>query len=159
MSNFKNWMEDEASLGSASPEMAPPMVNKGINATASDEVKRTNLQPQVDSQEIETKSKKEQDRILAIDSDIEHMDMALPDGDDAETPKINKFKQMWDELKEKWDMIKMSDEIPDDGSEDTGLGSEEGDEEYKQMMQRFPNMVPVSGQNQQQHGPGTFGNT
>ena len=66
MANFKQWMEDEASLGAASPEMAPPMVNKNADTTASDEVKRTNLQPQVDSQEIETKSKKEQDRYLKV---------------------------------------------------------------------------------------------
>jgi len=157
MANFKQWMEDEASLGAASPEMAPPMVNENTGTTASDEVKRTNLQPQVDSQEIETKSKKEQDRILAIDSDIEHMDMGLPDGDDADTPKINKFKQMWDDLKQNWDQIKMADEIPDDG-EDEGLGNDGGDEEYLKMMQQHPNMVPQTGQNQQQQGPGTFGN-
>lgn len=156
MANFKQWMEDEASLGAASPEMAPPMVNKNANTTASDEVKRTNLQPQVDSQEIETKSKKEQDRILAIDSDIEHMDMGLPDGDDADTPKINKFKQMWDQLKTQWDQIKMADEIPDDGEEE-GLGNDGGDEEYLKMMQQHPNMVPQTGQTQQQQGPGTFG--
>jgi hypothetical protein len=157
MANFKRWIEDEASLGGMSPEMAPPAVNNGSNTPASDEVKRTNLQPQVDSQEIETKSKKEQDRILAIDSDIEHMSMSLPDGEDADTPKVNKFKQMWDQLKAQWDQVKMMDEIPDDGSEDSGLGSEEGDEDYMKQMQRFPNMVPQTGQNQQQNGPGIFG--
>lgn len=151
--NFKIWVENEASMGSGTPEMMPPMANKGGDTPASDEVKRTSLQPQVDSQEIDTKSKREQDRILAIDSDIEHMDMNLPGGDDADTPKINKFKAMWDELKSQWDTIKMSDEV--EGQDEGGLGDEE-DEEYSDMMRQHPNMAHAPG-TQGPHGPGIFG--
>ena len=152
--NFKCYMEEEGSLGAQMPEMSPPMVNKGSGTPASDEVKRTNLQPQVDAQEIDTKSRKEQDRILAIDSDIEHMDISLPDGDDADTPKVNKFKQMWDKLKDEWDHVKMSDDNDIETPEE-GLGDGD-DEKFRDMMQQHPNMVPVSG-DQQHGGPGMFG--
>jgi len=101
--NFKNWVEQEASLGGRFPEIGPLPVNRGSDTPASDGVKRTGLQPQVDAQELNTKSHKEQDNVLAIDSGMEHMDTALPDGDDTDTPKINRFKKLWDELKEKWE--------------------------------------------------------
>ena len=152
--NFRHWIENEAGFGGNMPEMMPPMVNKGSDTPASDEVKRTNLQPQVDAQEIDTKSKKEQDRILAIDSDIEHMDASLPDGDDSDTPKINKFKQMWDELKEKWERVKMGDD-DENFSQDDGLGDSD-DEPYRNTMSQHPNMAPVGGE-QGPHGPGIFG--
>lgn len=152
--NFKIWMENEASMGAAMPEMQPPIVNRGSDTPASDEVKRTGLQPQVDAQDIKTKAKKEQDAMLAIDSDIEHMDNNLPE-EDKETPKVNKFKKLWDELKQKWDQVKMSDEEPEDDQSGQGLGNFQ-DKKYTGMMQDHPNMMPV-GQDQGPHGPGIFG--
>ena len=150
--NFKTWVENEGSMGSGTPEMGPPPLNNGDGATASDEVKRSNLQPQVDAQEIDTKSKREQDAILAIDSGIEHMDMSLPAGDDSKTPKINKFKAMWDELRTQWDTIKMSDEGSDDID---GLGHSDNPE-FKDQMRQHPNMSLSPG-TQGPHGPGIFG--
>ena len=140
--SFKNWVEDMegGSMGSQMPEMMPPV--RGSNTPASDQVRQTGLQPQVDAQEIETKSKREQDAMLAIDSEIEHLDNNLPDGDDSETPKLNQFKQMWDQLKSAWDEIKMSDNDP--GHQDDALGDAE-DRDYTDMMQQHPNMVPADG--------------
>lgn len=153
--NFKIWVEVEgASMGSMTPEMLPP-INRGGEAPASNQVIQTGLQPQVDAQEIETKSKKEQDAILAIDSDIEHMSNNLPDGDDTDTPKLNKFKQMWDELKTAWDQIKMAD-TDLSGPQDDALGNAE-DRDYTDMMKQHPNMVPADGDGQGPHGPGIFG--
>ena len=153
--NFKIWVEEEgASMGSMTPEMMPP-INRGSDAPASDQVKQTGLQPQVDAQEIDTKSKREQDAILAIDSDIEHMSNNMPDGDDTDTPKLNKFKQMWDQLKSAWDEIKMADNDPA-GPQDDALGDAE-DRDYTDMMKQHPNMVPSGGEGQGPHGPGIFG--
>lgn len=143
-------MENEASLGGKIPELGNmPMINKGSETPASDAVKQSGLQPQVDAQEIRTKSHEEQDETLAIDSEIEHMDANLPKGN---KPKLNQFKQMWDQLKAAWEEIKMGDQsTPPEG----GLGTDMGDPKYLQMMQQYPNMVPA--QSQGPHGPGTFG--
>lgn len=152
--NFKSWMENEASLGSGTPEMgAMSVTNRGSETNASDAVKQSGLQPQVDSQEIETKSGIEQDAILAIDSEIEHMDMQIPAGDDADSPKINQFKQMWEELKAAWNNIKMANDTP---PPESGFGTDMGDPKYLQMMQQNPNMVPGNDRGQI-GGPGTFG--
>ncbi len=147
--NFKNWFESEASLGSMSPEMSPPMVNRGSDTPASDEVKRTGLQPQVDAQDIDTKTKN-QDRMSAIDSGMEHLEKTLPDDDD---PKVNQFKKLWDQLKKKWEAIKMNDEPP--SPEDQGLGDVD-DPNYVNMMQQHPNMA-ITADDQGPHGPGIFG--
>ena len=145
--NFKIWIENEASLGSGTPEMGG---NRGSSTPASDAVMQTGLQPQVDSQEIDTQSNRENDAILAVDSEIEHMDMNIPDGDDADTPKMNQFKKIWDELKAAWDHIKMGDQQP---PPEGGLGTDMGDPKYLQMMQQNPNMVPGSDRGQM-GGPG-----
>lgn len=147
--NFKHWIEQEASLNNGIPEIGAPAVNNGSETPASDEVKRTNLQPQVDAQEPKSA---ESDQVLAIDSEIEHMDSGLPDGDDADTPKTNQFKTLWKQFRDEWERIKMSD---DQASEKSGLGTAH-DDEYTNMMQQHPNMVPV-GTDQGPNGPGTFG--
>ena len=152
--SFKNYLENEGSLGAAMPEMSPPMVNKGTGTTASDEVKRTNMQPQVDAQELTAKIDKDHDGVLAIDSEIEHMDNSLPKGDN-DTHKINQFRTMWDQLKTQWDSIKTSDNQP--ATNGDGLGITQGSDTYRNMMQQNPNMVPMP-DTQQLQGPGTFGN-
>lgn len=132
---------EEASLNAQFPELT----GAANNTPASDEVKRTNLQPQVDSQEITTKGKREADKILAIDGKIEQMGSELPDGDDN-SEKVNRFHKLWDKMKAKWDAIKMSDELPNgdqkESDQDEGLGSTVGDEKYRATMQKNPNMVP-----------------
>ena len=146
---FKNWIEQEASLNGRFPEIGPLPANKGSETPASDEVKRTTLQPQVDAQEPKSA---ESDQVLAIDSEIEHMDSGLPDGDDADTPKTNQFKTLWKKFRDEWEQIKMSDDV---ASERDGLGTAQ-DYEYTNMMRQHPNMVPV-GTDQGPHGPGIFG--
>lgn len=141
MGRFQTWrVIRENSVNAGFPEI----MQKGGDTPASDEVKRTNLQPQVDAQELQTKGKKEQDRILAIDGELERIDANLP-SDDEDSDKVNEFKKLWDKMKKKWDAIKMSDdktqvEEPEDKG---GLGSNMGDPNYLQTMQQHPNMVPV----------------
>jgi hypothetical protein len=149
-------MEAEASMGSNMPDLLGSMPpNRGTDTPASDEVKRTGLQPQVDAQEIHTKQKDEQDKILAIDASIERLDKEIPNGKDEKTPKVNKFRELWDKLKEKWDQLKMdasdSDQEPDG---DGGLGDAQ-DPGYTDTMRQYPNMVPA--QQNLPAGPGTFG--
>lgn len=148
---FRLWLENEAGLNSGFPE-ARPNFDPSDPTVASAEVKRTGLQPQVDSQEIQTKQKSEQDKILAIDSEIEHLDSNLPDGDDADTPKINEFRRIWKKLKEKWDAIKMSENPTGEGEE--GLGNKK-DDRYTDLMRRYPNMIPTHDQGP--NGPGVMG--
>lgn len=152
---FKIWMEDEASLGSNMPDMLASMPNRGDAASASAEVKNTGMQPQVDAQEVNTKEKDEKDKILAIDASMQRLDKEIPGSNDEETPKVNKFRDLWQQFKEKWEDLKMS-ENPDDQSEDSnGLGDNQGNPNYRKMMQQYPNMVP--GAANLPGGPGTFG--
>ena len=153
--NFKIWIKNEASLGATAniPDIQPPThspVNQGGDAVASDEVKRTGLQPQVDAKTANGDDN--QDDLLAIDAKIEDMETELPETD---SPKLNQFRSLWDEFKAKWDEIKMTDE-PKDPSEQ-GFGDME-DPEYDQTMRDHPNMVPVSS-DQGPHGTGIFGTT
>jgi hypothetical protein len=138
-------MEAEAGMGSNLPDMLASMPNRGTDTPASDEVRRTGLQPQVDAEEIHTKEKDEQDKILAIDGSIKRFDSEMPDGSDSDTPKVNKFKEIWNNLKEKWDEIKM-----DDGSEEDniggGLSGNVGDQKYLKTMHQYPNMMPPNDQ-------------
>jgi hypothetical protein len=146
--SFKTWIEEqEMSLGGMSPEL---MMNRGSETPASDEVKRTNMQPQVDAEE--PKSAKDADRISAIDAGLEHLDSILPNKSEAGT-KTRQFRKIWSDLKKKWDHIKMKNDIP--SQEDTGLGNTIGNTRYIQSMQQHPNMVPSNAH--QISGPGIFG--
>lgn len=135
---FKIWLENEAGLNAGFPEIQSSP-NRGNPASASDEVIRTGLQPQVDAQNIKSKGRSEQDKILAIDSEIEHLDSNLPDSDEANTPKLNKFKELWKKLRDKWEEIKNEEDPSDEGEE--GLADMQ-DAEYADKMQKHPNMVP-----------------
>lgn len=137
---FVIWMEEEASLGSNIPNMLASLPsNRSSSTPASDEVKRTGLQPQVDSQEIHTKEKSEQDKLLAVDASIERFDKEIPHGSDSESPKLNKFKEIWNNLKEKWNEIKMSDD--EENNSGSGLG-DVSDDKYTNVMRQHPNMMP-----------------
>lgn len=152
--NFKFWIESETGLTTGNLETFPNPVNRSGDTPASDEVKRTGLQPQVDAQSTKTKANKEQDAMLAIDSEIEHMTNNLP-ADDEGTPKVNKFKELWDQLRQTWEKVKMSEEKPEDDKGE-GLGNAK-DDKFTQMMQQFPNMKPMSPESQGLGGPGVFG--
>lgn len=144
---FKIWFETDA------PGI--PMINKGSDTPASDEVKRTGLQPQVDAQEIETKQKKSQDKVLAIDGQMKRFEVDIPQGDEGDE-KVNKFKKLWEKFKKKWDEIKMKDDqIEDEGGLDNGLADTSGDSNFVNSMQQHPNMVPPN-DNQMPAGPGNY---
>lgn len=139
--DFLRWLQVEnnnlADFGQGSP------------TPASDQVKRTGLQPQVDAQDIKTKSKAEQDKISAVDSQLERVNEILSSVNDEDHPKLAQFKNMWEKLLSSWDGVKFGDEQGEDG----GLGSHEPNERLLNMMkqnQPLPhNNVPA--------GPGTFG--
>ena len=150
---FRSWMETEGSLGSMNlPTLPDP--NRGSDTPASDEVKRTGLQPQVDSDDIETKPKDEQDKVQAIDGALQRCDKEIPQGK-SDSKKVNKFNKLWKKLKTKWEDLKMQTP-PDNNPDQPGLGTETGDQKQIKTMQQFPNMIPV-GPDKFPSGPGTFG--
>jgi len=134
MTKFKLWLEE---FDSSTP--------------ASDEVKRTGLQPQVD-RDIHAKSGEGADLIGAIDGNIDRINVILPEKDAAPT-KVNKFMDLWQSFKDQWETIKQSDS--ENGEEDAGLADTEGNKKYLDMMKQNPNMVPQSPN--VPAGPGTFG--
>lgn len=132
----------ENSLNAGFPEMFPP--NRGTSTPASDAVRRTGLQPQVDSHEIRTTAKNEQDKIQAIDSILQRIDQEIPDSD---SEKVTKFKKMWNNMKEKWEKLKLNQDLLGKEIETTGLGSNKGDERLISYMQNNPNAL-LTGPNQ-----------
>ncbi len=137
--NFRTWIEMEAGLNSGFPELA---VNRGTNTPASDAVRRTGLQPQVDSEEIHTDQKDEQDKIQAIDGAIQRADSEMPQGKQEGNAKLTKFKDMWEKLKATWEDLKIEKDSNPGEVESNGLGSTKGDEQMIQMMQQNPNAGP-----------------
>lgn len=146
---FRQWCESEfeSGLGTGTPEMS--QVNRGSDTPGSDEVKRRGLQPQVDTEDVDEKADN-QDQLGAIDSGIEHLSAAIPR--DTNNPKVNKFKELLDMLRNQWDKVKMQ---KSDAEPEQGLGQAE-DPKYTDTMRQFPNMVPVQDYSGP-HGPGIFG--
>lgn len=136
--NFRTWMEEEGSINSVFPEVMPP-VNRGTATSASAEVQRTGLQPQVNSEEIHTKQKDDRDRLLAIDSIIKHADAEIPQGD-SENARLQKFKKLWTKFKEKWDNLKEDPENPLE-LKTMGLGSAKGNQKISGLLQQKPNVI------------------
>ena len=102
---FRSWLENETGLNAVFPEILSP-INRGSDTPASAEVKRTGLQPQVNSNEIHTAQKEEQDKIQAIDGAIERADSEFP-GDLEGNEKLSEFKKMWKAMKQHWAKLKM----------------------------------------------------
>lgn len=142
--NFKTWLEADAG-NSGFPQSFP--INRGTSTPASGEVQRTGLQPQVDSHEIHTDEKDEQDKILAIDGAIKRADSEMPQGKQDGSQKLTRFKNAWEKFKAKWEDLKLSEDEPDDEVETDGLASMKGDENMVQMMQQNPNAL-ATGPNQ-----------
>ena len=139
---FRSWLENETGLNAVFPEVLPP-INRGSDTPASAEVKRTGLQPQVNSNEIHTAQKEEQDKIQAIDGAIERADSEFP-GDLEDNEKLSEFKRMWKAMKQHWANLKMQTNSAADMQEvpTNGLASSMGDEQLLQNMQVNPNIVP-----------------
>lgn len=139
---FRTWLEMENSLNSGFPEIYPP--NRGTSTPASDAVRRTGLQPQVDAHEIPTDAKDEQDKVLAIDAILQRVDQELPN---SENKKVTKFKKMWEKMKTKWKNLKMNQDSNPNEVPTNGLGSMKGDEKLINYMQNNPNAI-LTGPNQ-----------
>jgi|688.fasta_scaffold56382_7 hypothetical protein len=135
---FKTWIESENSLNGRIPEIFPP--NRGTSTPASDMVRRTGLQPQVGSNEIQTDAKDSNDKLLAIDAMLQRVDHELPK---TGSDKIAKFKNLWKSLRQKWEDLKVSDEYSPQEIDTNGLASAAGDEKFMQYMQNNPNAVPT----------------
>lgn len=155
--NFKLWIEDEASLNGITPEIRPqPEIDTDNNDTpASNGVIRSGLQPQVDGQKSEPKSMVDQDKVGAIDADLERLRATYANSGVNNGSRINKFRQMLDSLINQWNSVKMSDSRPENSEDVTGLGQTMGDQQYLKMMQQHKNATPVTPE--VPNGPGTFG--
>jgi hypothetical protein len=136
---FRTWIQTEISLNGNFPEVLPP-VNRGISTPASAEVVRTGLQPQVGAEEIETDAKNEMDKVQALDADIQRLDASLSQGESGE--KINQFKKIWSELKDKWDKIKLA-EKPDPNQIPVDSFGTQDHKDYLKSMSEKPNDLPV----------------
>lgn len=132
---FRTWILKENSLNAGFPEVLA-QVNKADSVPASAEVVRTGLQPQVHSEEIPTAEKEEQEKIQAIDSTLQELDKEI---ENSSNEQINKFKKIWDELKEKWQLIKSSKPDVFQKINISGLGGSTGDQKLVQYMQQNPN--------------------
>jgi hypothetical protein len=142
MGTFLRWAEEyEAAMGQ-SP------------ATASDEVMRTNLQPQVGTEKI-AKNSADLDSLLAIDGQIQQFDASIQSALRDDSESAQQFKNLWDDLSTKWKEFKEKKKSNTDNS-DYGLGSNGGDEGYRQAMYDHPNSIPPQGQ--ATAGPGMMGN-
>jgi hypothetical protein len=87
---------------------------------ASAEVIRSGLQPQVDSEEIDTDEKAENDKIGAIDAGMQRL-VSMVDGMDVRTAKMKKIKELLKDFDAKWSRIAAT--TPP--REEDGLGSHE----------------------------------
>lgn len=87
--NFRTWLKTK-------PDFPFTVINRGNSTPASDEVIRTGLQPQVNSQEITTKEK-DLSRKLANLKDI--------------LGKSERGSQLWNKFKEKSEKIKNQEDI------------------------------------------------
>lgn len=136
--NFITWLKNENSLNFGFPELIT-QINRGSETPASAEVKRTGLQPQVDSDTIITPNKEESERLDALDNNIDNIDKILVGDENSE--KINKFRNTWKKLKRKWEKIKKMELDPLGMNQvpSSGLGSSIGDEKIVNYMQQNPN--------------------
>jgi hypothetical protein len=132
---FRTWILKENSLNANFPEVLS-QVNKADSVPASAEVVRTGLQPQVQSNEIPTAAKDEQDQIQAIDAAIQNVESKINNNGGE---KINDFKKIWKKLKEKWEHIKLNKKDDLERVDINGLGGTSGDEELSRFMQQNPN--------------------
>ncbi|MGZ7281804.1 hypothetical protein ACXWQV_09660, partial [Streptococcus pyogenes] len=81
----------------------------------------------------------------------------IPEGDEESSPKVVKFKSLWEKFKKKWDEIKMKDDHKEnEGGQDNGLANTLGNSNFVNSMQQRPNMVPPN-DNQLPAGPGNYG--
>lgn len=104
---FKLWVENE--YGDQDANMMP----------ASAEVIKTGLQPQVDSKEIKTRQKEEQDKMMAIDSHMQRIATILPsvESSDQDSEKLKQIAQFAKSMLQSWSDLK-SDKPPDSSMSD-----------------------------------------
>jgi hypothetical protein len=93
---FKNWLENDINT-------------KRMDAfPASAEVIRTGLQPQVGSEDITTDQKEENDRLMALDAQIERL-RHLATQADHPSEKLKKAYELCNRFVDEWDQLKRQD--------------------------------------------------
>lgn len=118
---FNLWVENNG-LGSL-PTYAPAAT------TASDKVKQTGLQPQVNSHEIYTKEKEDSESIVAIDKKLERLEGEIPK---IVGPKTKKFNKLWKKFKERWEEIK-----EEEGGNDFSPSSQQSQIPYQSNLGKY----------------------
>lgn len=118
---FKMWLENE--MDGTSDGFAP----------ASAEVQRTGLQPQVDSQEIQTKEKEHHDKLMGLDSQMQRIRTIIDQMDIAGSKKLKRARDFCREMVDQWDKLKTEDDSK--GMGDMGLGAFNPNQKQVQWMQ------------------------
>ena len=121
MINFKSWLEN---LEFAHGRTETPASNSVI-------LKR--LQPQVDIQEPAGRSAAEDDKVNAIDGDLQRVYTKLQGADETKEPKLTNLKNLFQELLEKWSEVKQTNNT---SNPKMGLGSFSPSPETLEMMQK-----------------------
>jgi hypothetical protein len=85
---------------------------------------------------------------------MKRFETEIPTGDEESSPKVVKFKNLWEKFKNKWDEIKMKDDKKE--NEGDALGNTLGNSKFVNSKQQHPNMVPPN-DNQLPAGPGNYG--
>lgn len=123
---FKLWVENE---------YESQMAN---NTPASAEVIKTGLQPQVDSKEIKTRQKEENDKMMAIDSHMQRIATILPsiNSMDHESEKLEKIGNFVKEMLRSWEKLKT--DAPNDSVGDDPWGFNPGKADWMRQNQPLP---------------------
>ncbi len=102
---FKLWYEEqEASLNGGFPEAG---IANQTDTPASNMVKLTGLQPQVDSpQDIDPKAMADQDKVGAIDADLERLQLAYKEKSANKGSRLATFRNMLDSFIKQWNLAK-----------------------------------------------------
>jgi hypothetical protein len=139
--SFRIWLENE--IDGKMDGLAP----------ASAEVRKTGLQPQVDAQEIRTKQKDENDKLMAVDGHMQRIQAVIDGLDVSQSPKLQALKQFCQDTLDRWSQFKTRKEPGEEG--DMGLGEFNPSQKRVQwMMDNQP--LP---EDPRMAGPGIFGNS
>jgi len=134
MLNFKLWLENLE------------FPHGRTETPASNSVILKSLQPQVDIQEPAGRSAAEDDKVHAIDGDLQRVYTKLQGADETKEPKLANLKNLFQELLDKWSEVKQT--TNNTSNQRMGLGSFAPSPETIEMMQRnqpLPELKKPSG--------------
>lgn len=127
MKNFIQWIENS--------------LDNSLNNPASSNVLRTGLQPQVNSEEIPTKQKEDQDGIMALDSHIQRIKEVTYQVTRKKSDKTIKIRRLVLDFVKEWENITRN-EIEDNDSD--GLGSYKPSENELEFMKNNQPLTDLS---------------